>query len=73
MTTATFMHRFNLGKISQEICGLIYSVRDLNVRATEGAMTGEQIKEAFAEMFPTAVLFSTEISAMTSVYSNLRD
>ena len=72
-TQSTFMHRIQLGTVSSEIVGLVYSVRDLDVRAIDNGLSGAQVKEAFAEMYPPAALFAAPILSMPSVYSNLRD
>eukprot|EP00171_Calliarthron_tuberculosum_P023415 IDg23415t1 len=68
-----FMSRVNPTTVSDEIGGLIYSVRDLDARIQESAMTGVQVREAFAEMYPPAVLFSPKLMAMPAVHSSLRD
>ena len=51
-TRSTFMHRVQLNTVTTEIVGLIYSVRDLDARAADTAMTGIQVKQACAEMYP---------------------
>eukprot|EP00171_Calliarthron_tuberculosum_P018940 IDg18940t1 len=71
--TRDFMHRIKLETVSEEIGGLIYSVRDLESRVQESAMTGAQVREVFAEMYPPAFLFSPKIMAMPSLYASLRD
>lgn len=70
---SVFMHRLQLSTVSKEIVGLVYSVQDLDIQAMESAMTGEQVKHAFAEMYPPATLFDISLRSIPTVYTNLRD
>ncbi len=36
-------------------------------------MTGAQVKVAFTDMFPPAVLFSEEFRSVPAIYANIRD
>eukprot|EP00171_Calliarthron_tuberculosum_P001155 IDg1155t1 len=71
--TTMFMGRTPLGGLPDAVMGLIYSIRDIEVRIEEGAMTGDQVKEAVADLYPPSSLFSHEIRAFPVVYTHLRD
>lgn len=71
--TPEFMARVKLDEVSNEIRGLIYSIRDLDSRISTSAMTGSQGKDALAELFPSASLFSENICTMPLIYANVRD
>lgn len=67
-----FMHRQPIGQLSNEVRGLILSVRDLEDRISVETLSGEQVKEAFAEMYPPAKLFSLELQSFPGIYPNIR-
>lgn len=68
-----FMTHVNLNELNSSLVGLVLSVRHLDGRISSTGMTGTQVKDAFADMFPPAVLFSPEVRSMPALYSNLRD
>ena len=68
-----FLHSQPLDSIDQELVGLIYPVRDLEYRTTAENLSGEQVKAAFAEMYPPDALFSEAIQSLRSIYTSDRD
>ncbi len=67
-----FMHPTALSELNDELKGLTCSVRDLEHRIAEEDLSGDQVKRAFAEMYPPATLFSNEIKSFLSIYPALR-
>ncbi len=67
------MSNISVVGLNEKLAGLILSVRDLSARIEASGMTGVQVKEAFAEMFPPSDLFSSEIRSMPAVYTNITD
>ncbi len=71
--TRAFMAHVKLKDLNSALVGLIVSVRDLEARISEIGMTGAQVKVAFTDMFPPAVLFSEELMSMHAMYANICD
>ena len=70
--TNAFMHRQPLGDLNDELRGLICTVRELDAQVTEENLTGDQLKEAFAELYPPSKLFCPEINTLPAMYPALR-
>eukprot|EP00171_Calliarthron_tuberculosum_P002786 IDg2786t1 len=68
-----FMVDVDLSEVTEELAGLINSVRVLDRQITESAMTGPQVVADFAELYPPAALFSPEILSTPIIYKTLRD
>eukprot|EP00171_Calliarthron_tuberculosum_P000987 IDg987t1 len=68
-----FMPNISISTVTPKIAGLIMSVRELESRIVANAMTGDQVKESFSEMYPSADLFSPDILSFPAIYSNIRD
>ena len=49
--TNAFMHRQPLADLNDELRELICTVRELDAQVTEENLTGDQLKEAFAELY----------------------
>ena len=63
-----FVHRQPINDLNDDLCGLILSVRELEYRIAEDNLNRNQVKEAFAELYPPAALFSTSIQALPAIY-----
>lgn len=70
---AEFLADVDVTKVNDDLSGLILSVRVLDRRIAASAMTGAQVVEAFAEMFPPADLFGPGICSFKAIHSSLRD
>lgn len=55
--TRDFMNSIRFDTVSEEIEGLIYSARDFESRVRYSTMTDSQVREAFTEIYPPAILF----------------
>ena len=67
------MSDFDVDKATNELAGMINSIRMLNTRINGAAMSGDQILAEVAELFPPARLFSAEIRSTPIIYRNLRE
>ena len=72
-TNVQFMRRIKVNEVSESVAGLIVTVREIDARAQESAMSGTQIKDEFAELLPPAQMFGDPIRVMPTIYSGLRD
>lgn len=70
---AEFLADVDLTKVNDNLSGLILSIRVLERRIAASAMTGQQVFESFAEMFPPADLFAPEICSFKVIHSSIRD
>lgn len=67
---ATFMDNVDLDMLSTEQKGFLPSIRLFTHEARDGALGGEQVKAAVAEMFPPAVIFGSDLVASPYAHRN---
>ena len=67
MANSEFIHRQSVDKLDEELRGLILSVRELESRVAGKNMNGEQVKAAFAEMYPPISVFSSAIQTLPAI------
>lgn len=68
-----FLEEVDIKSVDKALAGMIMSIRILDVRIAASAMTGAQVIEEVAEMFPPADLFGPDIRAYPIVYNSLRE
>lgn len=71
--TKTFLQSVDMETLTDEQAGFVNSLRLMEDELSQLAFTGAQVKDAIAEMFPPATLFSPALRSMPFVYRDLRN
>lgn len=69
---SNFMANADPALLSVEQMGFVSSVRMLEAEVRESTMSGDQVKDAVAELFPPAVLFGPDVATMPYAHRELR-
>ena len=67
MANSELIHRQPAEKLNGESRGLILFERELESWVAEEIVNGEQVKAAFAEMYPPTSLFSSALQMLAAI------
>jgi len=67
-----FMRRTPLEHLNEDLVGIITAVRLLDDNLVEEQLTGEQLKNEFAQLFPPGNLFAPSIQTLPNVYVEIK-